>query len=274
MQNFNQQLTSQLNVERKKLEESNKQLLQSSKLAAVGELAGGVAHEINNPNGVIIAGAQYVLGRLRESEATNPGVIPDYVEKYMTRIVKQATRISEIVSGLLAFSRRKSAQKGEFDILAAIHDAVELVRPRFIKNKINFRLEGESALPAIWGNANELSQVFLNLANNAVDAMEELGGGDFVVDVLVENDKQRMGENEVIIKRWIVLHIHNSGPNIAPDIIDKVMEPFFTTKPIGKGTGLGLSVSHGIVADHGGEMRVYNASTGGPVFEIKLPAVS
>jgi two-component system NtrC family sensor kinase len=257
LENFNSNLQTQLEIERKKLEESNQQLLQTSKMAAVGELAGGVAHEINNPNGVILAGAMYVKDKLKKDPSS-----PEFIFKYLERIIKQSERIDEIVSALLTFSRRKPQQKADLSLIDAINDALELAGPRLHRFKINYQGNLPPDLPSIEGNQNELVHVFVNLFNNAADEMGEKGG-----EITLTAEKY----DDTVLGKSIRIYIHNTGDQIPDDILKKMMEPFFTTKPVGKGTGLGLSISHGIVEDHGGKMTVKNHPSGGAEFRIILP---
>lgn len=258
VENFNRELQDKLDYQRAQLEETHQKLLQSGRLAAVGELAGGVAHEVNNPNGVILAGARYVLNRL-QSEPTQP---PEYVTKYLQRIVKQSERVADIVRALLTFSRRRPQEKSLLHVQDPIHDALELVGSRFAGANVQFEKDIPADLPFVEGNRNELAQVFLNLFNNAVDAMA--GGGQ----IKVSADMATLESQPAVRVR-----VRDSGEGIPGDILDKVMEPFFTTKPVGKGTGLGLSISHGIIEEHSGTMRVRNHPEGGAEFEIVLPIV-
>jgi len=257
--NFNRELGRQLEDQKAKLLDTQQKLLQSARLAAIGELAGGVAHEINNPNGLILAGARYLLNRLStDSEAVSKNG-RDYLVKYLERIVKQSERVGDIVRALLTFSRRRPQQKDLIRIEDCIHDALELASARFAlpgPARVEFTQDIPRDIPLIRGNRFELGQVFLNLFNNAVDAMP--GGGQIRVSARVADDN-------------LLILVKDSGGGIPADLLDKVMEPFFTTKEVGKGTGLGLSISHGIIEEHSGTMRVRNHPEGGAEFEIRLP---
>jgi len=259
LEDFNYNLQSQLKIERQKLEESHRQLLQSHKLAAVGELAGGVAHEINNPNGIILAGARYVLNKMGDSPD-----VPEYVGKYLHRIITQATRIDEIISGLLTFSRRRQQKKESIDIRSVIDEVADLTGPSLLRKRVVLHKNMLDKALTIFANQNELVQVFLNLFNNAVDAMPD-GGAIFV------SSAEYVGDT---INKGVSIKVRNTGEDIPEEIIDKIKEPFFTTKPVGKGTGLGLSVSHGIIEDHQGIMNIRNHPEGGAEFEIILPLES
>ncbi|OFZ00531.1 MAG: hypothetical protein A2Z97_13095 [Bdellovibrionales bacterium GWB1_52_6] len=260
VQNFNMELQKQLDFQKAQLEETHQRLLQASRLAAIGELAGGVAHEINNPNGVILAGAKYVLNRV-QGDAT----VPEYIFKYLERIVKQSERVSDIVRALLTFSRRRPQEKAILGIADPIGDALEIFQARLAGGQVRVKQEVAMDIGKIRGNRNELAQVFLNLFNNASDAMPE--GGEI---------KIRAWQSELQGQPAISVLVRDTGTGIPEELLEKVIEPFFTTKPVGKGTGLGLSISLGIIEEHSGVFRVRNYSENGnrgAEFEITLPVV-
>ncbi|MCM2278968.1 MAG: ATP-binding protein [Oligoflexia bacterium] len=248
MRNFNDELQRQLQEQRQKL-------LHSARLAAVGELAGAVAHEINNPNGVILAGARYALGRLQaEPEA------PDYLGKYLQRIVKQSERVATIVSALLTFSRRLPQPKEPLHIREPLEDALELATIRLKRQGIELIEQIGPELPLIEGSRSQLTQVLVNFINNAVDALPE--GGRVWISA---------SSRDTPLGAGLRLSVRDDGPGIPPELLSKVTEPFFTTKPVGKGTGLGLSVSHGILEEHGATLRISNHPEGGAEFEVLFP---
>lgn len=252
---FNEELQRQLNDHKKQLEEAQQKMIQSARLAAIGELAGGVAHEINNPNGLILMGAKYALSRLE-----NEAAVPDYVTRYLSRICKQSERVAQIVSALLTYSRQQPQNKEAVNIENVIDDALELAASRFGSRKIVVQQTITPGLPALFGNRFQLGQVLINLINNSVDALPDGGR--------IEISAERTGENQ---NPGIIVRVRDTGEGIKPEIINKVTEPFFTTKPVGKGTGLGLSVSQGIINEHGGSMHICNHPEGGAVFELTFP---
>ncbi len=226
------------------LTELQAQLQQAAKLAAVGELAGGVAHEVNNPTGVIMATATHLTSR------APPGWGED-----LEVIRTNAGRISQITRALLDFSRRSKGTKQRVSLNQIVHDALPLVRQR-LGAGIELRVELDDPLPVVKGNANEIQQVLLNLTNNACDAMP--GKGRLRITT------RRDGPD-------IVLEVADTGDGIPRDLQQRIFDPFFTTKPPGEGTGLGLAVSQGIVAAHDGRISVFSTA-GRTVFRVVLPA--
>jgi len=220
------------------------QMIQAAKLAAVGELAGGIAHEINNPLQILLGHIQLIqLGR----------DLPKRIE-----IVKeQVEKISQIVRRLLNFSRKvpEDFKLEPVNINFAIQEMITFMSYQFKYNDIELTLKLDSALPLVYGNKIYLQQVFLNLMINAKDAMPE--GGKLVIETKLEN-------GNVIIK------FSDTGVGIPDDIKDKIFEPFFTTKGA-KGTGLGLSISRWIVRKHNGEIKVESQQDKGSTFIIILP---
>ncbi len=220
------------------------QMIQAAKLAAVGELAGGIAHEINNPLQILLGHIQLIqLGR----------DLPKRIE-----IVKeQVEKISQIVRRLLNFSRKvpEDFKLEPVNINFAIQEMITFMSYQFKYNDIELTLKLDPALPLVYGNKIYLQQVFLNLMINAKDAMPE--GGKLVIETKLEN-------GNVIIK------FSDTGVGIPDDIKDKIFEPFFTTKGA-KGTGLGLSISRWIVRKHNGEIKVESQQDKGSTFIIILP---
>jgi len=220
------------------------QMIQAAKLAAVGELAGGIAHEINNPLQILLGHIQLIqLGR----------DLPKRIE-----IVKeQVEKISQIVRRLLNFSRKvpEDFKLEPVNINFAIQEMTTFMSYQFKYNDIELILKLDPALPLVYGNKIYLQQVFLNLMINAKDAMPE--GGKLVIETKLEN-------GNVIIK------FSDTGIGIPDDIKDKIFEPFFTTKG-SKGTGLGLSISRWIIRKHNGEIKVESQQGKGSTFTITLP---
>jgi two-component system NtrC family sensor kinase len=226
-------------------------LMESDRLAAVGELVAGVAHEVNNPLSSISAFAQLLL---RDGGLTSQ-------QRESIEVIKSETlRASQVVKDLLAFARRSEAQREPVDLNTVMSRTLRLRGYQFTSNKIGVETEFAPELPAVVGDARQLQQVCLNLVTNAIQAMSTLGGGTLFATTRRDGDK-------------VVLEMRDTGTGIPDVVRDHIFEPFFTTKGEGEGTGLGLSVSYGIVTAHGGTIEVANTSAAGTTFRVMLPAV-
>ena len=225
-------------------------LLQSEKMAAVGTLAGGVAHEINNPLGAILAFSQ--LG-LREAKAGS--VLHDF----LTEIEDSAQRCKRIVSSLLDFSRPSRGERKPVDLRPVVEQAVFLCRTQFRQSRVTIETAFASGPdPVVLGDRNQLQQVLLNLMSNAYHAMEETGGQILVRSAVEEGHA-------------VHLTVEDDGQGIEKRYVEKIFEPFFTTKAEGKGTGLGLAITYSIIRDHGGTIRVDSAVGEGTRFTLRFP---
>lgn len=224
---------------------------QSEKMAAIGQLAGGVAHELNNPIGVIRSFTQLskaAVQRLQDEE------LLDNLEE----IEKAAGRCETIIRGLLDFSRpSQDNTMGEVDLASVMQRALFLVRTQTQHKGLQVVESFDPELPSIRGNENQLLQVFINLIQNAAQAM----GGDGRLTLGCHCDE----DNEVCAS------VSDTGPGIPKDVLGRIFEPFFTTKDPGKGTGLGLSVSYSIVERHGGRMEVTSKVGQGTEFRVTFP---
>lgn len=219
---------------------------QMEKLAAVGRLAGGIAHEINNPLHGILSFVQL---------AQKQGVPPDKLARYHEVIYECAIRCRDTVQSLKSFARQP--QPAEQRIL----DPAEIVKKALILfhgNDVAIRTQFDSPAARCLANANQLQQVVVNLVQNAIDASPK--GGSIQVVVGIDGDN-------------VLLSVEDQGKGVTADLRERIFEPFFTTKPEGVGTGLGLAISHGIMRDHRGSIRVANAVLGGARFEARLPLV-
>lgn len=234
-------------TERKRLESI---IRQSDKMSAVGQLAAGVAHEINNPLGVILGFAQAALRRM------TPGEV---LEMPLKSIEKEAIRCKDLVQDLLTFSRVSKVEREPLDLNKTIEGALSLVMARARTAQVEVRRDLAPDLPRVLGNPNQIQQVIVNLANNAFDAM----GAKGVLTVKTETLKEDP-------LTWICLRVTDNGSGIAPEVLSRVFEPFFTTKPVGKGTGLGLSLIHEMVKKHSGTIDV-KSRPGNTEFCIKFP---
>jgi signal transduction histidine kinase len=236
------------------LEKASAQLLHAERLASVGRLAGGVAHEINNPAGIILTTSDYLL---RESD--KQGLSESFRES-LQAIRRQAWRVSEIVNGLLAFSRPTKLRKQPVDINAVLQHSLALLAPRFRDQRIQLDQKLAHGLPMVAADPDRMEQVFVNLLNNAADAMPQ--GGQIGVET---QSGQHDGQAHLMVS------IADSGTGIDKEHLNSIFEPFFSTKARGKGTGLGLSVSHGIIRDHSGRIEAESGSGQGAIFRIYLP---
>ncbi|MBN1621975.1 MAG: PAS domain S-box protein [Endomicrobiales bacterium] len=232
-----------------------KQLLQSEKMAAVGQLAGGVAHEINNPMSVILGFAQTVARRVNNEK--DPFYIP------LKSIEREAVRCKKLVGDLLTFSRVSKTGREPVDIKLLIDETLTLIESKCRVKNINLKRDVADKLPVITANKNQIQQVIVNLCNNAIDAMQN--GGDLTIKAVVEGKDASEG---------VRIEVTDTGHGIPLDIRERIFEPFFTTKEVGQGTGLGLGISYEIVQKHGGKIEVESEVDKGSVFRIILPVNS
>ena len=227
---------------------TQEQLLQSEKMAAVGQLIAGVAHELNNPLTAILGYSQL----LKADEFTTPRGA-DYVEK----LYKQATRTHRIVQNLLSVARQHKPERTRTQINQLLDDTITLREYEMKLNNIRVHREFDSNLPITAADPHQLQQVFLNILNNAFDAiLEKSDSGNVWIRTAADHGR-------------ICIEITDSGPGVSSP--HKIFDPFFTTKPVGKGTGLGLSICYGIVKEHAGEIHVKNSPPRGATFTIYLP---
>lgn len=237
---------------RRELEEAKIQLMQAEKIASVGRLAAGVAHEINNPLSGILLYADILLNDL----ADNPQWSADVKE-----IIDQTLRCKHIVTRLLEFSRQSVGQRVPYEMNMIIDRSVELLARQALFKDVEFVIDLQPDIPEMTGDPGQLQQVFTNLVINAGSAMN--GKGKIVITSRFDPETEEVS-----------LQFADTGPGISPEVQDKIFEPFFTTKRPGEGTGLGLSVAYGIIQQHGGTIEVKNSHTGGAIFTITLPLES
>lgn len=230
-------------------------LIQSDKLAAVGEMAAGVAHEINNPMTVIIGTAQIMLRELSPEH-------PHY--QYVHDIINSGLRCKRIVQNLLTFSRQEHQPMQPLDVNEQVHNVLGLSKYQINRNKITINTQLADNLPKVTANAQQLQQVLINLLLNARDALEDHPGDKYItISTGLHHGEQ--GEKEI----W--LSVEDNGAGIEPEALDKIFNPFFTSKETLKGTGLGLSVSLGIAQAHGGTIKVSSTPGQGSTFTLVLP---
>lgn len=240
--------------------EANRAVARTERLAAVGRLAAGVVHEINNPLATISACAEALESRVSEGIY---GAGPDVgdLREYLQLIRGEAFRCKQITNGLLDFSRARAAEHAPVNVSEVVESAARLLMHQ--KRGVSVRIEVELAerLPLVSGDMGQLQQAVIILAENAVDAMPE--GGTLTLRTLRDRDE----EGDVV-----VVEVRDTGQGIPVEIRERIFDPFFTTKEVGRGTGLGLAVCYGIVTEHGGRIAVDSTVGRGTVFRISLPA--
>jgi PAS domain S-box-containing protein len=227
------------------------QLLQQEKLAAVGQLVSGVAHELNNPLAGVLAYAQLLLSSCAAEDAET--------RQAVETIHHEATRAAKIVSSLLTFARRQTSECADADINAIVADTLALRRYALRAAGIELDVSHDPSLPHTWADPFQLQQVVLNLVTNAEQALAEWLG------------PRRIGVRTTHEDGEIVIAVSDTGPGVPEGESDRIFNPFFTTKPVGQGTGLGLSISDGIVRQHGGQIRVESAPGRGATFVLRIP---
>ncbi len=230
---------------------TRQQLTQSERLASVGRLAAGVAHEINNP----LTGVLTFAHLLRRDAAEGSQQAED-----LDTIIEATTRCKQIVRGLLDFSRQNEPKKSLVNLNDLIVNALKLMSNQAKINHVETETQLDTALVQIVADGKQIQDVIVNLIVNAIDAMPD-GGQLWVVSRLVEKNG----------KSYVEIMVEDSGTGIPEADLERIFDPFFTTKPAGKGTGLGLAISYGIVTEHGGTIRAENKSKKGAHFVIRLP---
>jgi PAS domain S-box-containing protein len=234
-------------TEKKKMEE---QLLQTSKLASLGQLTAGISHEIGNP----LASISSLVQELQSLELCQPEDLA-FTRDSLETINNHLARIAKIVRSLGDFARISASEKMPTNINELLDQTINLVKYDKRSRKIEFTAQADP-IPLLQVNPDQIQQVFLNLVLNAIDAMPE------------------GGRLEVAIRRvdpWVLIRFTDNGGGIDPSVLDRIFDPFFTTKPLGKGTGLGLSICYGIIKDHNGQISVKSKKGSGTTFEVRLP---
>jgi len=222
-------------------------LVQREKLASLGQLIAGAAHEIDHPLTAIMGYSEKLWSNERLSSEQ---------DTLVRKIVNQSQRTRELVSNLLSFAQQSSGEKTMVDLCMLLQRSVQMRELQRHDQKIRIETSIDPNLPKVWGDGHQLFQAFVQIVENALDALEEAGGG------LLRVSAQLQGED-------MVVQFSDSGPGIKEP--HRVFDPFYTTKPIGKGTGLGLSAVYGVVQDHQGQITCQNKPEGGAVFVLRLP---
>ena len=235
--------------------EAQAQILKAGRLAAVGELAGHVAHEVNNPIAIISGKARLLLSRHR---ADLTPILTEELEK----IVDLADRVARIAQRLLSSGRPTAAARELIDLRIPLRKVLEMVDHRARESGVEVAEQLPDSLPSVLVNAHEMEQVFLNLVLNALDAMA--GGGSLSVDVATTAREEDGAA-------FVVVSVSDTGPGIAEEIRPKIFEPFFSTKGQERGTGLGLPICRRLVESHGGVLQLAHSSAAGSRFEVRIP---
>jgi PAS domain S-box-containing protein len=241
-------LRSRLMME-KKLQDTHLQLVSSEKMASLGKLAAGIAHEINNPLGGILIYSSLMLEDLPEEDQRRGD---------LARIVQEAGRCKEIVKSLLEFARQTEPKMEPTDINRAINDGLFFLVNQALFHNIQIIKKFDPFLPFVKGNASQLKQVFMNIIVNAAEAMH--GNGTLTITTSPAPNQET-----------VFVEFTDTGEGIPEENFTRIFDPFFTTKEVGKGTGLGLATSYGIVEDHGGKIGVRSKVGEGTTFTIELP---
>ena len=251
-----------INIVRKKDWEAellDKQFMQASKLASIGQLSAGVAHEINNPLAIILTERQIMMDMAGQCRPMDPDFKVQFVDS-MSQIHLQIQRCKRITQNLLRFARRTQSMIETVDLNAFIKEVVELMEREARTSGIKFFTRLEENLPEIQSDPSQLQQVFLNIITNAMDAHEGMPYGSITVTTGLENS----GKSVRIV-------FADTGSGIRQEHLEKLFDPFFTTKPVGKGTGLGLSICFSIIERLGGQIKVRSNPGEGSEFIISLP---
>jgi len=249
---LDQRLLHLLNHSRKSFDNLQRlqgRVVQQAKLASLGELIALAAGELEYPLSAILSRSERMAAssNLSREQLSNA-----------QKIGQQARRTRELVSDLLSFSQQTPGEKSFLELKPLLQRAVQMEGFKLENKKISLSVESHDPLPRVLGNPNQLLQAFLQIIENAVDALQEIGGGRLQVSLWREGSE-------------VVVQFADSGPGLRDP--ERVFDPFYTTKPVGKGTGLGLSATYGVVQDHKGQITCYNRPEGGAAFEIRLPVV-
>ncbi len=245
--NLTRTLEQKVQEKTKELEKAMEQLVQNEKLSAIGRLAAGIAHEINNPLTAILINSHLIKEKIKENSK---------LTEKLDMIIDETQRCAKIVSGLLEFSRQTPPEKKPVSINEIINKTLILFESVFLANNIKLEITLDKNLPLIMADENKIKQVLTNILLNAIDAMP--GGGNLRIRSLSSDNK------------FIEIDIEDTGIGIPKENLDRIFDPFFTTKK-SKGTGLGLSISYGIVQQHDGTIEVFSEINRGTIVKVKLP---
>jgi len=244
----------------RELADLRRQLVTSARLAAVGELAAGIAHEINNPLAFVRSNLSQLEAiwkelRLLPAAPEHAELLGD-VDALFEESIEGVDRAAEILRSVRSFAHAGSASREPTDLRPLLEDVLHVASAQ-LRSRVNVLREYDDDLPRVICAPQQLRQVFLNLVLNAAQAVEP--GGHVLVATRPDGDH-------------VIVSVGDDGCGIEPHLIDRIFDPFFTTKPVGEGTGLGLGIAHQIVSSHGGEIQVESTPGSGTVFRVRLPA--
>ncbi|RME62618.1 MAG: HAMP domain-containing protein [Nitrospirae bacterium] len=253
LENWAKELEEEVKKKTEELRRGQEQMVHTEKLASLGRLAAGVAHELNSPLTGIVTFSHLLLQRIPPERKED--------REDLEVIIEQAERCSKIIKGLLGFSRAMKTEMVPLNINSTISKVLDIIRNQAKFHNIKLITDLAPELPEVVADPSQLEQVYMNLIINAADAMNDRG-------------ELRISTRKVTIEGqdFVEIEFSDTGPGIPPEHLDKIFEPFFTTKPVGKGTGLGLAVTLGIVQKHGGHIDVKSTPGKGTSFFVRLPA--
>ena len=244
----------------RELKQAKEEVLRSEKLSSLGRLAAGVAHEVGNPIGAVLGYTNLLMDHVAGSaEAMD----------YLVRIEKEVTRIDSIVRELLDFSRPSPAEPAPLDVNALITESTTFLAAESLMASVNIERQLEQRIGMVWADANQLKQVLINLMLNACDAMEK--GGTLTIASKQVFPLTEPSDPDEHPKGFVHISISDTGNGIAASEVNKIFDPFYTTKPPGKGTGLGLAISMRIIETFGGNITVQSTEGEGSTFTVELP---
>ena len=249
-------IVNRITILRREKEIMNEQVIETGKLASIGELAAGIAHEINNPVAIMMEEAGWMSDLLSDDDLQKQDTLTEF-KRSINQIYTQGKRCKEITYKLLSFARKTDSTSEELVINQLIEEVIVLSAQKVRYSNIIINTDLTDDLPIIKASPSELQQVLLNLINNAHDAMEKTGG---IIHISTYSEDEK-----------IIIQVTDTGPGIPAVNISKIFDPFFTTKPVGKGTGLGLSICYGIIKKMKGDIEVQSIVDEGTTFTISLP---
>jgi two-component system, NtrC family, sensor kinase len=255
---FTQNLESKVEERTNELKTAHRKLLQTDRMASLGQLAASVAHEINNPvSGVL--NLSMLMQRILKDDGIPPERIPEF-RKYQAQVISETTRVGRIVTDLLSFSRRSKPQSSDADLNGIVKATLTLVAHKLKLGNVEVHLDLQENLPSVHCDHSQMQQVVLNLIMNGAESTQKNGKGEVWVATRVDG-----------ASATVMLEVRDNGEGIPQEIMSKIFDPFFTTKEEGKGVGLGLAVVYGIVDAHHGDIEVKSQVGAGTVFRVNLP---
>lgn len=245
--------------------ETEQHMIHASKMATLGEMSTGIAHELNQPLSVIKSASSFCMKKMRKNEK----IEKDIFNKLISKIDSNVDRAEKIIHHMRQFARKSEIKLARICINDVLQRTFEMFNQQLKIHGIDVIWDKDEALPEILADPDRLEQVFINLVINAKDAIEE----KWKKEGVDRGDNDRITIITRTIDDRVIIEIHDTGIGIQKEAADKLFEPFFTTKEVGKGTGLGLSISYGIVKECSGSIRIEKSEQGGAVFIISFPVL-